>query len=229
MRDHSSENRYAPKPRSREHRDVVGVAPEVVARVAGRLVVPRAGGVLELPPVVVPVAALDLVRGGRGAPEEPVGKEMRHGRGTLDSRRAMGVLDEILARSGTRSRCCTGRETADLLRKTALDGAADPRLRRRAAARRRHARGDRRDQAPVAVEGRARPRPRRRRSRPRPTSAGGAARGRVLTDRAVLRRDGRRPAGRSGRGASSRCCARTSRSTRSRCTRPARSAPTRSC
>ena len=56
------------------------VAPEVVARVARHLVARGAGGVLPRPPVVVPVAALDLVRGGRRAPEEPVRERRRHGR-----------------------------------------------------------------------------------------------------------------------------------------------------
>ena len=47
--------------------------------------------------------------------------------------------------------------------------------------------------------------------------------------RAVLRRRGRRPAGRPRERPSCRCCARTSPSTRCRCTRRARSVPTRSC
>ena len=105
------------------------------------------------------------------------------------------------------------------------DGRARARRRRatspaRAAPGRRHARGDRRDQAAVAVEGRPRPRPRpgrhgrrrtrraaRRACRCSPTARTSAAPVADLQRRA--RRDRR-----------CRCCARTSRSTRSRSTRP---------
>src|SRR5207253_1613883 len=54
------------------------VPPEVVARVTGRLGAARPRRVLPRPPVVVPVAAFDLVRGGRRAPQEAVGKRDRH-------------------------------------------------------------------------------------------------------------------------------------------------------
>src|SRR5690606_31579725 len=57
-----------------DERDVLLPAVPRVARVAGGLGRRRVGVVLPGPPVVVPVAALDLVRGGRGAPEEAVGE-----------------------------------------------------------------------------------------------------------------------------------------------------------
>ena len=62
-------------------RDVVGVAVVAVGAVARRLDARRVGLVLERPPVVVPVAALDLVRGRGHAPEEPVRESHRHGAG----------------------------------------------------------------------------------------------------------------------------------------------------
>ena len=58
----------------REHRDVVGVAMVVVAGVARRFDEGRAGRMLEHPEVAVEVVALDLVRGGRGAPKEISGE-----------------------------------------------------------------------------------------------------------------------------------------------------------
>ncbi len=64
----------------REHRDVVGVAMVLVARVARRLDERRAGRVLEHPVVAVEVVALDLVGGRRGAPKKIVGKSEALGR-----------------------------------------------------------------------------------------------------------------------------------------------------
>src|SRR5271156_731383 len=49
----------------REHRDVVGVAMVLVARVARRLDERRSGCVLEYPVIAVEVIALDLVGGSR--------------------------------------------------------------------------------------------------------------------------------------------------------------------
>src|SRR5438094_182227 len=54
-----------------EQIEVLGIAMIVVACVAARLAARRRGRVLPRPPIVVPVAALDLVSGGGGAPEEP--------------------------------------------------------------------------------------------------------------------------------------------------------------
>ena len=56
---------------------------------------PEPGRVLPLPPVVVPVAAFDLVRGGGGAPAEPSGKvARRHGRARYLSAMT-GVLSQM--------------------------------------------------------------------------------------------------------------------------------------
>src|SRR5439155_5095170 len=60
-----------------QHPDVVGIAVPVVARVAARLDARRAGVVLPLPPVVVPVGAVDLVRRRGGAPHKTL-RERRH-------------------------------------------------------------------------------------------------------------------------------------------------------
>src|SRR5437660_6179893 len=61
-----------------QQRDVLRVPPEVVARVTGWLGAARSRRVLPRPPVVVPVAAFDLVRGSRRAPQEAVWKRDRH-------------------------------------------------------------------------------------------------------------------------------------------------------
>ena len=58
----------------REHRDVVGVAMILVARVARRLDERRPGRVLEHPVVAIDVVALDLMGGSRGAPKKIRGK-----------------------------------------------------------------------------------------------------------------------------------------------------------
>ena len=71
-----------------------GVTPEVVARVARRLRAARARRVLPRPPVVVPVAALDLVRGGRGAPQEAVRERDRHAAGDYE---LVGALSSLAA------------------------------------------------------------------------------------------------------------------------------------
>ena len=69
------------EPEVAQQSDVVGVAVEVIDGVARDIAARRFGPVLELPPVVVPVAALGLVRGSRGSPDE-TGREVdRHGRG----------------------------------------------------------------------------------------------------------------------------------------------------
>src|SRR5207249_2113283 len=60
-----------------QHPDVVGVAVPVVARVAARLDARRAGVVLPLPPVVVPVGPVDLVCRRGGAPHKTL-RERRH-------------------------------------------------------------------------------------------------------------------------------------------------------
>ena len=57
-----------------KQRDVLGVAVVVVDGVAAGLGAAARGVVLPCPPVVVPVAALDLVGGGRRPPEEAVGE-----------------------------------------------------------------------------------------------------------------------------------------------------------
>ena len=59
------------EPEVAHERDVVGVAVVAVGAVARHLDARGVRRVLERPPVVVPVAALDLVRGGGHAPEEP--------------------------------------------------------------------------------------------------------------------------------------------------------------
>src|SRR5262249_28892100 len=59
---------------AREQRHVLAVAMVVIAGVGTGLRAWRAGGVLPRPPVVVPVAPLDLMRRGRGAPDEPLRK-----------------------------------------------------------------------------------------------------------------------------------------------------------
>src|SRR5207247_3158407 len=56
-----------------EEPDVLGPAVPVVAGVAARLLAGRGRVVLPHPPVVVPVAALDLMGGGGGAPHEALG------------------------------------------------------------------------------------------------------------------------------------------------------------
>jgi hypothetical protein len=60
-------------------RDVVHVEMEAVRAVAGGLHARTARCVLERPPIVVRVAALDLVRGRGHAPHETVGKGHAHG------------------------------------------------------------------------------------------------------------------------------------------------------
>src|SRR5262249_61961934 len=75
------------EPEVAHQRDVVGVAVVAVAAVAGRIGARRAGPVLELPPVVVPVAAFDLVRGTGDTPQEVVRKGRSHGRGGYRVRR----------------------------------------------------------------------------------------------------------------------------------------------
>ena len=62
-------------------RDVVGVAVVAVGAVARRLDARGVGPVLERPPVVVPVAAFDLMRGRGHAPDEPVRESHAHGAG----------------------------------------------------------------------------------------------------------------------------------------------------
>ena len=53
----------------------------VIAGISAGLLARRAGSVLPGPPVVVPVAALDLVSGGCRPPQEPLGKgDGGHGR-----------------------------------------------------------------------------------------------------------------------------------------------------
>ena len=65
-----------------EEGDVVAVPVVLVAGVAARLRARRAFGVLEGPPVAVPVAALDLMGRGGGAPHESVREAgRRHGAG----------------------------------------------------------------------------------------------------------------------------------------------------
>src|SRR5215469_6036129 len=54
----------------REHRDILGVAMILVARVAGRLDEWRSRSVLQQPEVRVYVVALDLMRGGCGSPKK---------------------------------------------------------------------------------------------------------------------------------------------------------------
>ncbi len=61
--------------------DVLRIAVEGVARVAAHVHATRGRIVLEVPPVVVHIAALDLMSGGSGAPNESVGEgHGRHGR-----------------------------------------------------------------------------------------------------------------------------------------------------
>src|SRR5690606_300106 len=67
----------------RQEADVLGVAVVAVDGVAGALRAQRARDVLLGPPVAVDVAALDLVRGGRGAPQEAGGRRQRGRRGGL--------------------------------------------------------------------------------------------------------------------------------------------------
>ncbi len=69
------------EPERGQQGDVVVVAVQLVAGVATRLLTGRALGVLPGPPVVVPVAPLDLVRGGGGAPSEAVREVGAHGAG----------------------------------------------------------------------------------------------------------------------------------------------------
>src|SRR5208282_1076507 len=58
----------------RNHRDIIGIAMILVARVAGRLRKARALDVFEHPAVSVYVAAFDLMCGSGGAPKESIGK-----------------------------------------------------------------------------------------------------------------------------------------------------------
>src|SRR5580693_7213551 len=72
----------------REHRDVVGVAMVLIAGVARRLDERRPRRVLENPVVAIEVVALDLVGGGRCAPQKIGGKsETLSGHRTYTSRR----------------------------------------------------------------------------------------------------------------------------------------------
>src|SRR6185369_5452771 len=65
----------------RDDLQVVAIAVVVIARVPGRLGEERSGRVLEEPVVAPVVAALDLVRGHRRAPEKALRKlELRHRR-----------------------------------------------------------------------------------------------------------------------------------------------------
>src|SRR5205085_7755577 len=66
------------EPEVTTQRDVVRPAVPGVAAVTARFLATRPGRVLPLPPVVVPVATLDLVRGRGGAPPESVRKARRH-------------------------------------------------------------------------------------------------------------------------------------------------------
>ena len=59
-----------------DQRDVVGVPVVAVAAVARHVDARRVGRVLPRPPVVVPVAAFDLVRGRGDAPEKVVGESI---------------------------------------------------------------------------------------------------------------------------------------------------------
>ena len=81
----------------------------------------------------------------------------------------MTVLDDILARKRDEVTVLRRPQTRDLLRQHRARRAADPRLRRRAPARRRPRRRDRRDEAALAVEGRPRARSRSRGRPPRRT------------------------------------------------------------
>ena len=73
---------------SREHRDVVGVAMVLIAGVARRLDERRPRRMLENPVVAIEVVALDLVGGGRCAPQKIGGKgETLSGHRTYTSRR----------------------------------------------------------------------------------------------------------------------------------------------
>ena len=69
------------EPEVAHERDVVAVPVIAVAAVSRHFCARRTRCVLERPPVVVPVAALDLMRRGRGAPEEAIGESHSHGRG----------------------------------------------------------------------------------------------------------------------------------------------------
>ena len=62
-------------------RDVLGVTVIAVGAVARGLEARRVGLVLERPPVVVPVAALDLMRGCRHTPNEALRESHAHGAG----------------------------------------------------------------------------------------------------------------------------------------------------
>ena len=69
------------EPEVRDEVEVFGPTVPAVAGIAARLDATRAGRVLEVPPVVVHVAALDLVSGCRGPPDEALWKLCRrHGR-----------------------------------------------------------------------------------------------------------------------------------------------------
>ena len=62
-------------------REIVGVAVVAVRAVTRRLDTGGVGRVLEHPPVVVPIAALDLMRGGSNTPHEPIREGHAHGAG----------------------------------------------------------------------------------------------------------------------------------------------------
>ena len=66
----------------RDEVEVLGPTVPAVAGVTARLDATRAGCVLEVPPVVVHVAALDLVRGCRRPPDEAFWKLFRRHGGT---------------------------------------------------------------------------------------------------------------------------------------------------
>jgi hypothetical protein len=54
----------------REHRNVVGVAMVLIARIAGRLDEGRTGGMFEHPVIAIDVAAFDLMGRGGSPPQE---------------------------------------------------------------------------------------------------------------------------------------------------------------
>ena len=94
--------------------DVLGPPVPRVAGVARRLDGARALGVLPRPPVVVPVAALDLVGGGRRPPSEPVGEGVRPCRGEGSGPRWRSWPSRPTP-SGTAGRPSTRRAVDDLV------------------------------------------------------------------------------------------------------------------